>query len=167
MGKELAEALERIKALEDKVDALERPSRNDAFGPKTGHEEDVDLDKVAEEAWQLQVNQMTYGRQRDAGNAKQLIGCEIDPDALETVVSEAMIRPDKFKAEHPGMEASSVYVRTDYFVAFLEIAKLIGRVLQWNRKGRLVLDYDPKKAKFTLAAIREGDVSTSWPEETP
>lgn len=98
---------------------------------------------------------------KELESAKQLIGSEIDPDTLREAVTEAAIRPEQFEAEYPGMTAGHMYIKAEAFVAVLEMAKFIGRVLQWNRKGRLVIEYDPEKAKFTLAAIRIDDAAVA------
>lgn len=48
-----------------------------------------------------------------------------------------------------------VYISSNEFVIFREIAKMIARGTEWNKKARIVLEYDPQMEKMTIATFME------------
>lgn len=81
----------------------------------------------------------------------------IDTENISRQILEKELHPDKFKEAYPKMEAASLNINNKVFVALYEMASLIARVTHWSAKSRIVIEYDPEKAKFDVIAVRQGD----------
>ena len=77
----------------------------------------------------------------------------INPEAIERE------RIHHYPCNSPGdttlTPTSGVYIRSEGFVAMREIADAICQGTRWNKKARIVVEYDPSQEKMSIMTFME------------
>lgn len=53
------------------------------------------------------------------------------------------------------VSTNRVNMQSNFFVALREIARMLVNGTEWNKKARIVLEYDPKKPRMTIETFME------------
>ena len=87
----------------------------------------------------------------------QMCEIPISPDELGHITAEAIaLRPHSFLNEHRVIPVQSVSIKPICLVAILEAMKAITAGVDFNKKARIVLEYDPdKRMKVTVFRAAE------------
>lgn len=62
-----------------------------------------------------------------------------------------------FAAAHPVCPTRRIAVRPEAFVAIRELARAIVEGTAWDKKARIVLEYDPQAPKMPITVFMESD----------
>lgn len=90
--------------------------------------------------------------------AAEIFQVPIDPEKMNQLAR----RVDEADTQKwPCVPTDRVYIPSSCFVVFREIAKMIIRGTAWNKKARIVLEYDPQDAKMSIVTFMEPDAAHS------
>lgn len=85
----------------------------------------------------------------------------IDPDKMQKDYVDVNIKRMVVPDDTACVPTSSVYTSSNYFVVLREIANAIVKGTVWNKKARIVLEYDPQDAKMAIVTFMEPDAAHS------
>lgn len=85
----------------------------------------------------------------------QMCEIPIDPVALGKAKAELLGNPYEFIQGKKVVPTGIASIHANVFVAFLELAGDIYAGLDWNKKGRIVVEYNPQEPKFQVATFQE------------
>ncbi len=88
----------------------------------------------------------------------RLCDVPIDPEQLYADCVEAMVYP----LEHADRHANVITAKTSLpannaFLVIREVARVIYKGTQWDKKARIVLEYDPQEEKLTVCSMMAGN----------
>lgn len=90
--------------------------------------------------------------------------CRIPIDGEGASIPAKNMLGEPFPDEWVVLPTRQLYVSANAFTAFLELARTIANGLEWNKKARIVLEYDPGQSKFTVTTFMEaGEAVSLWP----
>lgn len=94
---------------------------------------------------------------------------KIDPSIIGEMKGKMMFDPHSFIEGKELIPTQIGTFRSSLFIAFMELAETICSGLDWNKKGRIVVEYDPQQRNFHVATFQEAqDIGIgSDHEETP
>ena len=81
----------------------------------------------------------------------------INPDGMRKMATDYLYLN---KTRVRGVECVPTYtvqMKSDFFIVLREIADTILKGTVWNKKARIVLEYDPQEPKMTLTTFMEPD----------
>ena len=79
----------------------------------------------------------------------------ICPEKIRDDKREYFTRPYEFIDGMKVVPTRILSVNTRFMVEFLELAREIYDGLDWNKKGRIVVEYDPQAKKFRFITFQE------------
>ena len=90
------------------------------------------------------------------------------PDCfLETPINPEGIRllretwnPKDYPGQSVVVPTNHISVRSEVFVVLREMARMIVNGTEWNKKARIVLEYDPQCQKTEIKTFMERDEAT-------
>ena len=82
----------------------------------------------------------------------------INPERLR-VVRERW-DPKDYPGDAPIVPTCSFSVASDMFVFLREMARMFFNGTEWNKKARIVLEYDPQAARMVIKTFMERDEAT-------
>lgn len=88
------------------------------------------------------------------GNAK-MTQVPIDPQALRDDWYRYMDQGTP--GDDPLTVTNRTLIKSNGFVAILSICDAILHGVSWNKKARIVLDYDPQQEKMSVTTLMESD----------
>ena len=112
----------------------------------------------------------TQAKEESEKRFADLCGMEIDPDAVSNLWRDCISDPCEFTKGKKVIPVTRFRASQRAFIALIELAKAIGTGLQWNKKGRIVLEYDPQDGgHLEVMMFQEADGSDIEPdrEEAP
>lgn len=86
---------------------------------------------------------------------KEFCNIPINPADWPSLLSERERDRDAFAETHPVSPTRHIYIRSEAFVAIYELARAIAEGAAWNKKARIVLEYDPQAAKMPITVFME------------
>lgn len=107
--------------------------------------------------------------ERKEPTVEELCSMPIEPGRFRNMKAELHADPDRFIEGKKVIPTQIATIDTKAFVAFLELAGDIYAGLDWSKKGRIVVEYDPQDKKFSVATFQEAcDLNTDHsPGEYP
>ena len=90
--------------------------------------------------------------------AAEIFQVPIDPEKMNQLARRANEADTK---EWSCIPTDRVYIPSNFFVVIREIAKMIVEGTVWNKKARVVLEYDPQDAKMSIVTFMEPDAAHS------
>lgn len=81
----------------------------------------------------------------------------IEPAELGKMQAKMGFDPDRFIEGKKVIPTQFLSIKSEVFIAFLELAGAIYSGLDWNRKGRIVVEYDPREKKFEVVTFQESE----------
>lgn len=81
----------------------------------------------------------------------------INPKALSDMKAELSFDPDRFIEGKKVIPTQVLSINSHVFIAFIELAGSLYAGLDWNKKGRIVVEYDPRDRKFEVATFQEAE----------
>lgn len=92
----------------------------------------------------------------------------IDPEMVHEDVKAVHqdADPDKgaFRGTHEVWPTSGIHVNSEWFIVFMEACKAISEGCSWDKKARIVLEYDPGQKKMELRVYQESTEKPRWEE---
>lgn len=89
---------------------------------------------------------------------KNICNIPINPEALHEI--RERWDPGDFPGDTAVVPTASVAAKADTFVLLREIARVIVNGTEWNKKARIVLEYDPQAEKLEIKTFMERDEAT-------
>ena len=80
---------------------------------------------------------------------------EINPARMNETIDNALLHPEQFEEEHPKAEVMRTGAKAKYFAIFFELMRKIANCIEWNKKARIVVEYDPRQRMFSVAVVKE------------
>ena len=65
--------------------------------------------------------------------------------------------PKEFPGDSPIVPTDAMSMRSEVFVLLRELARMFYNGTEWNKKARIVLEYDPDKPKVQIRTFMERD----------
>ena len=97
----------------------------------------------------------------DKINLSGICNAPIDPDKMRRDYIDVNIKKKVVPDDTACVPTGSVYMSSNYFIVLREIADAIVKGTVWNKKARIVLEYDPLEPKMTLTTFMEPDEARS------
>lgn len=88
----------------------------------------------------------------------------IQPKALQCHKFELMTNPYEFISGKKVIPTQIASIKSNVMIAFLELAGAIYSGLDWDKKGRIVVEYDPLEKKFEVVTFQEAEDLNIDPE---
>ena len=88
---------------------------------------------------------------------KELCDIPINPTDNTKMVIEADLHRESFAKEHLVTPTRHINVRSVAFIVIRELARAIANGTDWNKKARIVLEYDPQAEKMPITIFMESD----------
>lgn len=79
----------------------------------------------------------------------------IDPEALGLM--RPLWNPKEFPGDSPIVPTDAMSMRSEVFILLRELARMFYNGTEWNKKARIVLEYDPDKPKVQIRTFMERD----------
>lgn len=79
----------------------------------------------------------------------------INPGALAEMKKTLYSDPYGFIEGKTTVPTQCMSIKNEVFVALLEMASAISAGLDWDKKGRIVLEYDPSARRFEVVTFQE------------
>lgn len=107
--------------------------------------------------------------QTNIADMRTICDIPINPKTLRDMKCELLAQPYEFIEGKRVVPTRIASIHANVFLAFLELAGDIYSGLDWRKKGRIVVEYDPQEKKFQVATFQEAsdlDIDPSR-EEVP
>jgi len=82
---------------------------------------------------------------------------EINPGAVSDIVCQSCRDSDKFRQENAVIPTANVSTDSRFFSAIISIAQIIADGTKYNKKARIVLEYDPQMPKMQITTYMSRD----------
>ena len=88
---------------------------------------------------------------------QQIQACDIpiSPDDMRRVYVSHDANPEKFRSEHIICPTGHVSINSKLFVMLLETMRSIVDATDWDKRTRIVLEYDPRVEKMNIVTFTE------------
>ena len=103
------------------------------------------------------AKRMSERRMSEKNNIKQTRICDIpiSPNCTREIFGEFAIDPECFAKAHELLPTGRVSVNPRFFLMMLETMKSIVESADWQKKARIVLEYDPQAEKMDVVTFTE------------
>ena len=101
--------------------------------------------------------------------SEHLCDIPINPSALAEMKKSLYSDPYGFIEGKKVVPTQCMSIKNEVFIALLEMASAISAGLDWEKKGRIVLEYDPQAKRFQVFTFQEANDLDIGPthEEVP
>lgn len=86
---------------------------------------------------------------------KEFCDIPINPSDSVDLLCECDRDRAAFAEAHPVSPTRRIDIRSEAFVAIYELARSIVEGAAWNKKARIVLEYDPQASKMPITVFME------------
>ena len=88
-------------------------------------------------------------------DVKQFCDMPINPKALHGIREQ--YDPKAYPGDSVNVPTASIAAKSEVFVLMREIARMFVNGTEWNKKARIVLEYDPQVEKLEIKTFMERD----------
>ncbi len=86
---------------------------------------------------------------------KELCDIPINPSDEPEMIFHREKDREAFAKEHPVSPTRRISIRSEAFVVIRELARAIVEGAAWDKKARIVLEYDPQAEKMPITVFME------------
>ena len=88
--------------------------------------------------------------------------CKIPISADDTWINFEHTSGEPFPEDWSNVPTRQFCVKSNYIIFLTEVARIITEGMKWNKKARIVMEFDPSQDKFSVTVFMESGEAVSF-----